>query len=217
MDEAVSRATEMGRPVHYTLGGGTDIGGGLATAVGPMIVAGLSVLSFVARLTCKYNTPLIVTLGSPDVLPLTEEIVSQAYLEGGKQSAGNASIRYIPSTSFNGGVQGIIRRERPAANICIGPFYHEIIIFAENATRVGAITIAGTARLLQIPFMIATCDFTLIGEEIYAAGAYLSRDPVLLASLAGQDMGKLVSTFLLAAVAILATFKIDLLVKLLKT
>jgi hypothetical protein len=44
----------------------------------------------------------------------------------------------------------------------------------------------------QLPFFITACDYTLIGEELYAASAYLSRDPVLLGSLKGQDWGKIV-------------------------
>jgi len=43
-----------------------------------------------------------------------------------------------------------------------------------------------------LPFFITACDYTLIGEELYAASAYLSREPLLLGSLAGQDYGKMI-------------------------
>jgi hypothetical protein len=48
----------------------------------------------------------------------------------------------------------------------------------------------------QLPFFVAACDYTLIGEELFAASAYLSKDPKLLGSLKGQDVGKFI--FLLA-------------------
>ena len=48
----------------------------------------------------------------------------------------------------------------------------------------------GTARPAQLPFFVAACDYTLIGEELFAASAYLSKDPKLLGSLKGQDVGK---------------------------
>ena len=45
-----------------------------------------------------------------------------------------------------------------------------------------------------------------MGEELYAASAYLSRDPVLLAQLKGQDLGKVAIGLLLAAAVLLVTF-----------
>jgi hypothetical protein len=55
---------------------------------------------------------------------------------------------------------------------------------------VGAIQIAGTAQPSQLPFFVTACDYTLIGEELFAASAYLSKQPLLLGSLKGQDYGK---------------------------
>ena len=43
----------------------------------------------------------------------------------------------------------------------------------------------------QIPFFVAACDYTLIGEEFYAASAYVSRDPQLMGTLKGSDLVKL--------------------------
>ncbi len=81
-------------------------------------------------------------------------------------------------------------RERPAAIFLIGYFFAESLILAETGQSVGAIQIAGQADPSQLPFFVATCDYTLIGEELYAASAYLSREPVLLGSMRGQDIAK---------------------------
>jgi hypothetical protein len=54
----------------------------------------------------------------------------------------------------------------------------------------GAIQIAGTEQESQLPFFFTSCDYTLIGEELYAAGAYLSKDPMLMSTLKVQDFGK---------------------------
>ena len=64
-------------------------------------------------------------------------------------------------------------------------------ILAETGNSIGAIQIAGTAESSQLPFFVAACDYTLIGEELFAASAYLSRQPDQLGSLKGQDAGKL--------------------------
>lgn len=213
--EAVSRATETGRPVHCTPGGGEL---GLSSPVGPMLVAGLSIIGYVARQTAKLNAGLVISIAQGDVLPLADEMVRQGYLAEGKTEIPSGTIRFFPSGySYTSGVCGLIRRERVAANIMVGPFYHEAVMFAETAFQVGAITVSGTARLNQVPFLVACSDYVLIGEEVYAAGAYLSRDPVQLASLAGQDVGKIASMVLTAAVAILATLNIDWLLRMLKT
>jgi hypothetical protein len=81
-------------------------------------------------------------------------------------------------------------RERPATNFLIGSFFAESLIFAETGQSIGAIQIAGTADVTQLPFFVTACDYTLMGEELYAASAYLSREPVLLGSIKAQDMVK---------------------------
>jgi hypothetical protein len=72
----------------------------------------------------------------------------------------------------------------------VGYFFAESLILAETGQSVGAIQIAGQADPTQLPFFVVTCDYTLIGEELYAASAYLSREPVLLGSIRGQDIYK---------------------------
>jgi len=82
-------------------------------------------------------------------------------------------------------------REKPAAIFYMGFFYAESLLLAETGNATGAIQIAGTDSDAQLPFFIAACDYTLIGEELYAASAYLAREPLLLGSLKGQDWSKL--------------------------
>jgi len=87
-------------------------------------------------------------------------------------------------------------REKPATNFFLGMFWAESLILAETGATTGAIQIAGTDAVHQLPFFITACDYTLIGEELYAASAYLSREPLLVGSLKGQDYGKLAVLFL---------------------
>ena len=74
----------------------------------------------------------------------------------------------------------------------MGKFYAESLILAETGNSIGAIQIAGTASPTQIPFFVTACDYTLIGEEFFAASAYLSEKPELVGGVKGQDMIKLV-------------------------
>ena len=102
-------------------------------------------------------------------------------------------VHYVTDEQFAyaAGVNGIMVREKPAACIYMGKFYAESLILAETGNSIGAIQIAGTASQAQIPFFVTACDYTLIGEEFFAASAYLSEKPELIGGVKGQDMIKM--------------------------
>ena len=187
VDEALGRATEMGRSILYVLGlGGVE---NVAT------IASMTILGQVARRTADYETPLRVPCNDPIVLNVVREMVKTAYLDEGRPDAYNEdNIFFITDSQFAyaAGVDGMMVREKPAAVFLQGQFYAESLLMAETGNSIGAIQIAGTDSEHQLPFFIAACDYTLIGEELYAATAYLSRDPMFLGSLKGQDWGKVV-------------------------
>jgi hypothetical protein len=108
-------------------------------------------------------------------------------------------VNYITDEQFGyvAAVDGIMVRQKPATCFYLGAFYAESLILAETGNSIGAIQIAGTAQPAQLPFFVAACDYTLIGEELFAASAYLSNEPKQLGSLKGQDMGKLVAMLLI--------------------
>ena len=186
VDEAIGRATEMGRSILYVLG--------LGGVSGAATIAGMTILGQVARRTADYETPLRVPCNDPIVLNVVREMVKTAYLDEGRPDAYNEeNIFFLTESQFAyaAGVDGIIIREKPAAIFLQGTFYAESLILAETGNSVGAIQIAGTTSESQLPFFIAACDYTLIGEELFAATAYLSKAPMFLGSIRGQDWGKL--------------------------
>lgn len=194
IEEAVGRATEMGRPVLYVPG--------IGEIDNIMTIASLNILSHVAKITARYDTPLIVPTARAVVMSAAEEVVKQAYAEVGNPDAYNPdNIRYLSDAqfAFAGAVNGIMLREKPAANLYMGAFWAESLLLAETGFEAGAIQVAGTAMVSQLPFFVTACDFTLMGEELYAASAYLSREPKLLGGLKGSDWMKVVSISLIAA------------------
>jgi len=207
IDEAIGRATEMGRPLHFTPGIGDFYG-----YDAPMTIAGISVLGHVAKRVAQYNTPLIVTFAAPEIEPVITDVVKQAYLAAGRPERFNPDgIRFISTRQFayTAGVVGILHREKVAANLMIGYFAGESIIIAEAGFLAGAIQIGATANTYQIPFFVVACDHVLVSEELYAAGAYLSKDPVQLAAITGQDWVRLIAAAFLVAGCVLATFGIS--------
>jgi hypothetical protein len=106
--------------------------------------------------------------------------------------------------AYAAAVDGIMTREKPATNFLIGMFWAESLILAETGAMSGAVQIAGTDAISQLPFFITACDYTLIGEELYAASAYLSREPVLLGAIKGQDYSKAIILGLIIVGTVLA-------------
>lgn len=185
VDDAIGRATEMGKPILYVLG--------LGTAADIATIASFTILSRVAKRVAEYQTQLIVPTYDPIVMTVAQEVVKSSYLDAGRPDDYNEDIVYFVTQSqfaYVAAVNGVMLRQLPATNVYMGKFYAESLILAETGALAGSIQIAGTDEIAQIPFFVVACDYTLIGEELYAASAYLGGEPVLLGSLKAQDYAK---------------------------
>jgi hypothetical protein len=201
LEEAVGRATEMGKPVFFMPG--IDEANNIQTLYGMVI------LQHVTRLVARYETPLIVVVGKAFVVPLAQETVKQGYLDAGRPELYKPDgIRYYSDEQFATvtAVVGIFLRERPATNLYFGSFYAESLILAETGFATGAIQIAGTGNIHQLPFFVVACDYALVGEEFFAVSAYLAQEPRLLGSLKAMDLAKAAILAVLTAGFVAATF-----------
>ena len=201
VEEAVGRATEMGKAVLFIPG--------ISDVDEIETIAGLSILGRVAKIVAQYETPLMVPVRYPMILAAGQEVVEQAYIESGKHDTYNKdTVRYVAGEqfAFTATVNGWMMREKPAANIYMGAFFAESLLLAESGNAAGAIQIAGTARPEQLPFFVVSCDYTLMGEELYAASSYLSREPLLLGGLKGQDFVKIIIVVAILVGAVLTIF-----------
>ena len=198
VDDAIGRATEMGRPILYVFGLG--VASDIAT------IASFTILSRVAKRVAEYQTNLIVPCYDPIIMTVAQDIVKTAYMDAGRPNDYREdAVFFITQAQFAyvGAVNGIMIRELPATNIYMGKFYAESLMLAETGVVSGSIQIAGTDEIAQIPFFVVACDYTLIGEELFAASAYLGREPLLLGSLKAQDYAK-AAVLVLALLGILA-------------
>ena len=186
LEEAVGRATEMGKSVLFVPG--------IMDLDQVETITGLNLLSHVAEYTAKYETALNVPVSRSIVMEAGREVCKESYLKSGRPDLYyDDMVHYISDEQFAyaAGVNGIMEREKPAACFYLGKFYAESLILAETGNSIGAIQIAGTGSPAQIPFFVTACDYTLIGEEFFTASAYLSNKPELVGSIKGQDIVKL--------------------------
>ena len=201
IEEAVGRSTEMGRPVLYVTG--VDETQNIQT------VASLLILGHVDVMIAEYDTDIKVANAYPLTMVLAEEIVRQGYANVGRSDAHRPeNVMFITPEqfAFAAGVNGLILRERPATNIFLGRFFAESLMLAETGYVTKSIQIGGTAEITQLPFFVAACDYAILGEELYAVSAYLSREPQLMAQLKSTDLMKGIVIILILAGALTATF-----------
>ncbi|MFH1374577.1 MAG: fibronectin type III domain-containing protein [bacterium] len=188
IDDAVGRATEMGRPVLFIPG--------ISDMDDVQTLAALTILGRVSRTIADYDTKIFMPVARSLVMTAARETIKTSYQAAGHPDAySDDMVNYVTDEQFGyvAAVDGLMVREKPATVFLLGAFFAESLILAETGNSIGAIQIAGTARPAQLPFFIAACDFTLIGEELFAASAYLSGEPRMLGSLKGQDVGKAIA------------------------
>ncbi|HPT72526.1 MAG TPA: hypothetical protein PLE74_09635, partial [Candidatus Cloacimonadota bacterium] len=207
IDNAIGRATEMGKPILYVPG--------LGSLSDVATLASLAILGQVAKKTAEYDTRLIVPCYDYIMMPVAQEIVREAHYEAGRpDSYDKNNVFYLTNVQFAyvAGVNGIMIRENAATNFFMGTFYAEALLMTETGNMIGSIQIAGTDAVTQIPFFITTCDYTLIGEELYAASAYLVREPLMLGTLKAQDYFKFLILFFVILGTILSTSNLTFLI-----
>ena len=186
MEEAVGRATEMGKPVMFVPG--------ILDFNEVETIAGINVLGHVSKLTAEYETKLNVPVCKSIVMEAAREICKDSYLQAGRPDLyHNDMVNFLAADQFSyaAGITGYMLREKPAACFYQGKFFAESLLLAETGNSIGAIQIAGTGSSSQIPFFVTACDYTLIGEEFLTASAILSNKPDLKGSIRGQDIIKL--------------------------
>jgi hypothetical protein len=187
LDDAIGRATEMGRPVLMVPGIGE---------LNAISAQAINIFSQVTKTAAQFGTPIRLCCANAAVFTLAQETIRDVYQGQGQiERYDPDSVRFVSDRqfAFAAGVSGMIHREQCAATFFLGEFFAESLIFAETANAVGAIQVAGSTQTVQTPFFIAACDYVLIGDEFYAASAYLTREPVLVGSLVGQDWAKIVA------------------------
>jgi hypothetical protein len=116
-------------------------------------------------------------------------------------------VRWIAPgpAAYSAGVMGVLGIEDADANVMIGEFGDEYLLMGEAAQRKKIAHIGGASDPNVIPYVYVSADQTLMGEEMYAAGAYLKRKPWHIGSLLAQDFMRWVIALVIVALVIINT------------
>jgi len=189
LQRLTGQAMETGRPLHVSVG--TQ---GVGTQSTAQTLAGLTMLEYLAREAVVYGARPIVSVADPTALIASQDVLRCAF------ASRDASDRYNPDAvrmmapdpvAYASGVMGILSREDVLANIMNGAFGDEYLLIGETGVRKGIHQVVGTGNPQALPFVMATSDEVLIGEEMFASGAYLAKLPGHIASLLVQDWMRL--------------------------
>jgi len=208
IDEIIGRCVEMGRPAWYLM---DNVRMDTPSVLAPTVAA-FQILAYVARSAARLGAKFFVPVTQGVAYTIANDIVEEAYRAEGKPEDFDpfGTVMYLPEGADRMYILNNMWSQQIAGAFLLGSWYHKAIIYTENAARVGAVMLGGTDTTHNIPFLVAVCDYSIIGEELYALGAYLSQDPTQSASLAGQDIGKFIAIIMMLLGAILATLGIDI-------
>lgn len=182
----VGLAVEAGKRLHISLGSGnlSDIQAGSA-------LIGLTVLERCARAASVSDRPPVATSGDSLLSILGQDVGDRTFRRLGTDQmvdAINSRLTGLTPFAYAAGALPVIYDEKVTANILVGHFGAEAALLAEAGERTGSLTIAGSDSLPGQAVLVATAQEPLIGEDLYAAGAYLGAGHFHGASLRAQDI-----------------------------
>ncbi len=208
IEEIMGRCVEMGRPAWYLM----DNTNMTSPSVLAPTVAAFQILAYTARMAARLGATFFVPVTQGLAYSIANDNVEEAYKAEGKPEDFDplGTVMYLPDGADRMYIINNLWSQKVAGVFFLGSWYHKAVIFTEAAASVGALTLGGTDTTHNIPFLVAICDYSIIGEELYALGAYVSKDPTQTSSLAGQDIGKYVALVLILVGSILATVGFDI-------
>ncbi len=182
----VDLAVEAGKRLHISLGRGSinELQGGSA-------MLGLTILDRCARAASNSDRPSLVTSGDSLVTVLSQDTLQSTFRSLAAEQRydpANARLSGLTPMAYAAGAMPAIHDEHTSANVLAGHFGTEVALLTEAGERNHSLTVGGTDSISAQSVLYATADEPLLGEELYAAGAYLGEDPVHTASLRMQDI-----------------------------
>jgi hypothetical protein len=188
LSKGIGLAVEAGRRLHISLGHG-----GVSGLQGMSAMIGLSMLQRIARAASISDRPPTATSGEATLAVLSQDTLRSVYHSIGAESQYEPTLGQLTGLtplSFAAGAVPVIYDRQVSVNILAGHFGSEVALLTDAAERSGSLTLAGSDSLPGQAVLYAAAQEPLIGEELYAAGAYIQAGPMHLASVRAQDIAR---------------------------
>jgi len=186
LNHAVGLAVENGKRLHISLGRGN-----LFTARGGSALAGLAMLRRLAERTSVSDRPPIVTSGDASLAILSQDTLQSGYRAAGAEEQYRSTtgrVTGLTPFSYAAGAVPTIHDDNVSANVVMGDLGTESALLAEASDRENTDLIAASDNISAQSILYVSSQDPLIGEELFAAGAYVGAGASHEASLQVQDI-----------------------------
>lgn len=184
LQRAIGLVVEAGNRLHIALGSGN-----LISPQSGIEFLGLSVLGWIARTTSLGDRPPVSTAGEGALNILAQNTQRGAMRElGGYFDPSLGRITGMSPFAYAAGASLLINEEKVGASLMLGTFSSEASLIIEATERAGGESLGGTDDIAGMAVMFTSTQEPLIGEEAFAAGAYLGAGNFHFASLFAQDV-----------------------------
>lgn len=207
INQEINKAVEDGSQLHISLGRGGITGPESAAAL-----AGLSILKQVIQKSSVCDLPPVASTGNAEISILAQDTIlgSSKAISAPSQTRNPAGeLIGVTPFSYAVGTLSTIRDDNVSANIHTGWFGNEVTWLTTAGERQSSPTIAGTSQLPAQAIIYASASDPLIGEELFAGGAYLGAGKIHEASISAQDVVRWIIIFIILASVLLNILGID--------
>jgi len=188
LSKQIVRVVEGGQKIHFSLGRGS-----LDSASNPASIAALIALNYLEEQAVGGEERTVVSAGDGTLMLSAQDSLRTVSANNGRlDDFFRSGARFVAasdqSMALAGGVSEMINRGDLGSNIMMGRFGSEIAIIGEAAERQDMEQVVGSDDPIAMALSVPITDNLLVGEELFASGAYLEGKPSQIASLQVQDI-----------------------------
>ena len=186
LKRAAGLAVEDGTRLHVSLGRG-----GLVRPRGAASLSALALLRQIGEQTSISDRPPVATSGDPVLAALSQDTLQAACQSAGVEELfqpTSGRLGGLTPFSYAAGAMTVARQEQVSTDVLMGDFGAEVGLLTEASERENSTLIAATSEPSAQAILFASATEPLVGEELFAAPAYIGNDPAQRASLQAQDI-----------------------------
>jgi hypothetical protein len=193
----VGRGVETGRPAHISIGVGGIVGDDTLVTL-----AGVAIVDSLAPEAAETGAAPTVTVADGAAMILAQDTLRRPYTRRGDLAGyepRDVQLLGMQPFQYAAGAMDFLAHAQPVSNVMVGSFGPEAGLIVEEGVKQGLTQVAGSTDARAIAVLAPSADHLLVGEEVFAAPAYLDRGNGHIARLRAQDLAR----FIMAAVIVI--------------